>query len=496
MLTEARAHLREGVRNILLQAPTGSGKTILAAYMIKSAADKGMTAWFICHRRELIDQTSRTFTNFGVKHAITGAGYPRDLSRNIQICGVQSLVNRYTTIAPPNLIVWDEAHHIVAGTWSKIFNTYPGAMHIGLSATPQRLDGAGLGGWFSHIVRGPEITSLISEGYLSDYKLFQPPNNVNVASIRHVAGDYNKSDLEDALNKSTITGDAVVHYKKDAINKQAVMFHVSIQRSIDAVQQFKNSGIRAEHIDGKAPKQLRDEAMYRFRSGETKILSNVDLFSEGVDVPSIECVIDCAPTMSLTRCMQRWGRALRPVEGKKYAIILDHAGNSQRHGLPDDEREWTLDSKKITKRGEASQVHIKTCTSCYRVVKAGATICECGNTFHVKPREVVEVDAELREVTIRNWRDFSDSDESIIQLSKLIGFREFDNSISWSRYKSQVIVKAKALERARNDEKLIEKRKEQSSCKDIDQLLNLAKSRNYKHPLIWAKKVMEGRGKR
>lgn len=438
MLDDARARLKGGARSILLQAPTGAGKTVLAGFMLKQAAAKGHRSFFICHRRELITQSSRTFARFGITHGLIASGFPGNRLAPVQIAGVQTLARRIDKMPPPSFVVWDECHHVAAGQWAAIHAAYPDAIHIGLSATPQRLDGTGLRAWFQHIVPGPAVAELIEDGYLADYKMYAP-STVALDAVHKTAGDFNKKELEDALNHSTITGDAVSHYQKLAAGRRAIMFEVSIARSLEAVSRFKAAGISAEHVDGETDPLARDQAMARFISGATQVLSNVDLFGEGVDVPAVEVLIDCAPTLSLSRVMQRWGRVLRPAPGKTHAIILDHAGNARRHGLPDDEREWSLDGRRKSKRGERDEaMPVKTCPSCFAVVRSSQQVCGCGHQFAPKPREIEVVDGALQEIDReqlrRQARKEQGSAQTLEDLIRLGASRGYKNPAAWARH--------------------------------------------------------------
>lgn len=446
MLGRTRELMKSGVKSILMQAPTGAGKTVLAGQMLKTASERGFPSWFICHRRELVVQSSRTFARFGIEHGIVAAGFQSNRFQPVQVCGIQTLANRYDRLPRPGFIVWDEAHHVAASSWAKIRLAFPDAIHVGLSATPERLDGTGLRDFFSHMVPGPAVAELIRDGYLSDYKLFQPTSSVDLSGVHKSMGDFNKRELEAALEKSSITGDALNHYKSLAMGKRAVMFNASIKRSLDAVDRFNAAGIPAMHVDGETDPAVRDDVMRRFGSGELLVLSNVDLFGEGVDVPAIEAVIDCAPSMSLSRVMQRWGRALRPAEGKTHAILLDHAGNSKRHGLPDDDREWTLDGrrKSAKKTKDPEDTAIKTCPLCFSVVTSVSRECRhCGHVFAKQERTIEERDGELTEV-------------------------------------DRETVKQQA-------------RQEQAVARTLDDLVRVGQLRGYKRPELWARHVYRAR---
>ncbi len=398
ILDDVRGHLRAGVRRVLIQSATGSGKTVLSASMLGNASAKGKRCWFMVHRRELIKQSSRTFTLVGIDHGIVSAGFMQQRRKPVQVCSIPTMARRLDLFDAPDLIVWDEAHHIAASTWDAIFAAYPQSIHIGLSATPERLDGTGLDRHFEVMVKGPTIAELIEGGFLAPYRLLAP-GGLNLDAVHTVAGDFNKKELAAALDNSTITGDAVSHYIKHAAGKRAVMFQVSVKRSIEAVQKFLDRGIPAEHVDGETDPAERDAAVLRFERGETMVLSNVDLFGEGFDVPAIEVVIDCAPTMSLGRAMQRWGRALRPCDGKAEALILDHAGNCKRFGLPDDDREWSLEGRKKKKGSKNGEASVKSCPMCFAAMVSYRPTCKhCGHVFTAQGREIEEVEGDLQEV--------------------------------------------------------------------------------------------------
>lgn len=397
MLDSARSMLRAGERSVLLQAPTGSGKTALAAKMLATSAERGFTSWFLVHRRELVVQSVLTLTaSSGAAVGIVAAGFPAEPQHLIQVCSVGTLRRRASKLARPRLIVWDECHHAPAASWSDLHAQYPDALHVGLSATPERLDGTGLGPWFKNLILGPSVASLIEDGFLSDYRLYAP-QGPDLKGVHTIAGDFNRKELSAAMRESSVTGDVIQHYRKHADGKRMVLFAWSVEASIELARRFNANGIASEHVDGKTDDRTRDDAMQRFREGTTRVLCNVDLFGEGIDVPSIEAVALLRPTQSLGLYMQQVGRALRPAPGKEYAVILDHAGNCRRHGLPDDDRDWSLEGRK--RKPSDREAPIRQCPACYAVTGAAATACKaCGYVFQAAPREIEQVSGELAEV--------------------------------------------------------------------------------------------------
>ena len=447
MLDETRSLMASGVRSILIQSATGSGKTVLLAHMLKSAAQKGFSSWFCVHRTELIDQSIRTFAEMQIDYGVIAASYMAHEKPLIQICSVNTLINRHHKYKKPRLIVWDECQHLGASTWSKLFSYYPDAFHIGLSATPQRSDGKGFNDKFSSMVTGPTVEKLITDGWLSKYKLFAP-TNVDMSGVHKRMGDYVQSDLAARYDKPSITGDAIREYKKRADEKRMLMFAVSIKHSEHCVEQFKNSGIAAKHVDGNTDRNERKQAIEDFKTGRIKVLSNVDLFGEGFDVPAAYGVIDLAPTLSLSRYLQRAGRMLRPSPDKEFAIYLDHAGNCQRHGLPCDDREWTLQGRDIRKRqNDEKTKSVKVCETCFAAQFSGTSVCQyCGTQFEIKSRQVDEVEGELEEI--------SKTEAALLRKS------------------------------------------EQGSAATLDALVALGERRGYKRPFMWAKYVYNSRKRR
>lgn len=442
IIERARGLMSSGVKSILIQSPTGSGKTVLVASMLQGAARLGNECLFINHRRELIKQSSDTFKATGVEHGILAAGWPCDLRHKTTIASIQTLSKRFSKIRTPKLVIWDECHHTSSGSWSKVYSAFPGAVHIGLTATPERLDGTGLGKWYGKMIKGPTVQWLTENGYLSPYRLFAP-GGISTAGIKTSMGDFAKGQLTSVADKPSITGDAIAHYLKHAAGKRAVAFAVSIEHSMHIIQQFNREGIRAVHVDGTTPTAQRDESIDQFRAGRIHVLSNVELFGEGFDLPAIECAILLRPTQSLAMYLQQVGRALRPCEGKAEAIILDHAGNCERHGLPDDEREWSLEGKKRSKRDVEKNPACKVCPKCFAAQPPSKACRYCGHTYAIESREVEVRAGELVEIDRKAISDM--------------------------------------------------RAQERKACKTVEELTALGMRRGYGNPAAWARKVLAGR---
>lgn len=396
-IDEARQAYRSGNRAVLFQLPTGGGKTITASTVVHGAAQKGNGTWWLTHRRELAEQASQTFHGLGIPHGTVRAGHISDADALVQVASIQTIFRRLHSLPAPELIVFDEAHHIGASSWEAIFDAFPAAKILGLTATPWRLDGQGLGKWFGHMVSGPTVAQLIKHGNLSPYRLFAPAIP-DLSDVKTAAGDYQRGALSKAMDKPAIVGDAIGHYQQLCPGKRAVAFAAGVENSKHIAAQFRAAGIPAEHVDGSMPNEERDAAVERFRRGETLVLSNADLFGEGFDVPAIEAAILLRPTKSLSLYLQQVGRALRPFPGKVEAIILDHAGNSLTHGLPDDEREWSLEDREKRARSAPSEFPVRQCEECFFVYRPAPKCPQCGHAPPVQAREIEVIDGSLEEV--------------------------------------------------------------------------------------------------
>lgn len=398
MIDGAREAYRKGERAVLFQLPTGGGKTITASTVVHGAAAKGNVTWWLTHRRELVSQASKTFHELGIPHGTVQAGHVSNPRASVQVASIQTIARRLDQLPSPDLIVFDETHHIGAASWSAIFDRFPAARILGLTATPWRLDGAGLGRWYGEMVEGPSVAELISNGSLSPYRLFAPAMP-DLSDVETLAGDFKQSALARAMDKPQIVGDAIGHYRRLCDGKRAVVFAAGVQNSKNIAAQFNQAGIAAEHVDGEMSTEQRDGAVERFRRGETLVLCNADLFGEGFDVPAIEAAILLRPTKSLSLHLQQVGRALRPAPGKDCAVILDHAGNSLRHGLPDDERAWDLADREKRKKADGPVVAVRQCKACFYVYRPAPKCPQCGHVAAGVAREIEQVEGTLAEVT-------------------------------------------------------------------------------------------------
>jgi superfamily II DNA or RNA helicase len=390
--------IRRGVKSPLVVAPTGAGKTALFCYISHRASIAGSPTLILVHRRELVAQTSATLTKFGVPHGIIQPGTTPDPSKLVQLGMVQTIARRLNRIANPKLIIVDESHHAAAGQYRAIITAFPSASVIGFTATPLRLDGKGLSDYFQEIVTGPSVEWLMENKHLCRPRYFAPPMLANMKGVKKRGGDYASDQLADAMTSARITGDAVKHYQKLTPGTRAVAFCVNIRHAEHVAGMFNEAGIPSGIIKGDMTTDARRKIVADLSDGIIKVMVSVDVVSEGFDLPIVETAILIRPTQSLGLYLQQIGRILRPSPGKT-ATILDHAGNIARHGLAEDEREWSIEGQdKKSKKTEAS-TH-RQCSTCYAMYLRLLPACpECGTQPPPpKPKEFQHTDEELVEI--------------------------------------------------------------------------------------------------
>lgn len=406
VVTGARLAYARKHNAVLLVMPTGGGKTRTSCYIIDQAIARGRKVLILVHRQELAKQFSEALTDYGVRHGFIGPGAPFEVGKNVQVASVQTLVKRMDKLPwRPDLIVIDEAHHCTEGSsWGKVIDRYMHAVILGLSATPERLDGKGLGrghgGYFDAMVIGPTPAFLIDRGNLSPYRIYGTDATPDMTGVKRTGGDFNRGEAEARVDRPFITGSAVAHYCKLASGKRAVVFCVSRRHAEHVAAEFCQAGLKFVVVDGTLSDDERERRVKQLEMHEIDGIVSVDLISEGFDLPSIECAISLRPTQSTSLWVQQIGRVLRPSPGKDYAIILDHVGNTHRHGLPDDLREWSLEGrpKKAGKAKEKAEDPVKQCERCFTVHRPAPRCPMCGYEYEVKGRDISEVEGELKEI--------------------------------------------------------------------------------------------------
>jgi superfamily II DNA or RNA helicase len=404
MIEDTREAFRRGARRPLVVAATGAGKTVFFGFIAQRTAAKGRSVLVLCHRRELIRQASRKLNDAGVPHGIIARGHTATRER-VQVASVQTLGRRLgdPRYPAPDLIVVDEAHHATAGQWRDVINAYPNARVLGVTATPERLDGKGLGaeagGVFDALVLGPSAGDLIKAGFLSPARVFAPPERPDLSGIRTVGGDYQAGALAEAMQRPKLVGDAIQHYARHALGQPAILFSPSVAHAEAMAEAFRQAGWRAAAASGATPAAERDAAIHGLGTGAVQVLCSCDLISEGLDVPAVAAVILMRPTKSLALYLQQVGRGLRPAPGKQHLVVLDHAGNTFTHGPVDAPREWSLAGREKTKR-ESEQIEAaRQCPACFAVHAPAAHCPECGHTYTTASREIEHVAGDLTDVT-------------------------------------------------------------------------------------------------
>jgi superfamily II DNA or RNA helicase len=381
----------------VLALPTGGGKTVIFSYITESATARGNNTLILVHRRELISQTSETLTALGVDHGVIAANWPKT-NAPVQVASVQTLVRRLEKCDfDPDLIIIDEAHHAVAGTWAQILSHFSDAKLLGVTATPMRLDGKGLKDFFDELVIGPSVAELTQRGFLAPAQCFSIPQRLDRKRLRKSRGDFVGEDVVQTLEDLKINGNAVNEYKKHCPGKPAIVFCMTKKHAEMMAKKFSNAGFRSEFLHSDVDPTTRKELIENLGNGKLDILTSVNVISEGTDIPVVTAAILLRPTESEAMYLQQVGRVLRPAKGKDRAIIIDCVGNVHRFGLPTDERNYTLEGKE--KAEEAPP--LKTCPDCYAIVPINTEQCpECGHVFAAKPKpapkEILEV--ELVEV--------------------------------------------------------------------------------------------------
>ncbi len=400
-VADLRLAFRQGHQAVLGVASTGFGKTVTSAWIARSAAQRGNTVWFACHRKPLVRQSSLEFGRMGIHHGLIVSGEPMAPSL-VQVASIETLRRRLDKLTAPSLLVVDEAHLACSRSWTEVVQWCKarGSRVLGNSGSPARLDGRPLGDLFDAMVEAPPMRWLIDHGHLSDYLIFAPPPPDGLERLPKRGGEYVTASSEALMDKPTITGDAINHYLLHASGKRAVAYCTSINHSRHVAEQFNARGVPAAHVDGNTGKGELQQIIHALADGAISVLCNVDLITTGFDLSAqvgrdvpIEAGIMLRPTASLALYLQMAGRMLRRKPQR--AIILDHVGNTLCHGLPDDEREWSLDGRSKRPTDDEPQVAARQCPACFAVHRPKPSCPICGHVYIITGREVEEVAGEL-----------------------------------------------------------------------------------------------------
>jgi superfamily II DNA or RNA helicase len=430
---QIRDAFRQRHRAVLFVLPTGGGKTVVFSHIAEQAAAKGSRICVLVHRQELLRQASISLASLGVRHGLIAANRSMDLSAPVQIASVQTLARRLRHIPPSlfQLLVVDEAHHSNAGTWARVLQHCSSARVLGVTATPIRSDGRGLGEWYSAMVMGPTPAELTEQGFLAAARVLAPPGP-SMMSLRKRMGDYDLAQAGQILQAGQAMGDCLAHYQRYLDGQTAIAFCCSVAHAEAVAQLFNDHGVAAASIDGTMDSGTRERLLADLGAGRLKVLTSCQLIGEGVDVPSVAGAILLRPTQSVSLHLQMIGRCLRPQAGKT-AVILDHVGNTQRLGHHLEEREWSLDG--VSRRDREKSPSVKICPACFSALASAKQICpDCGHEFVAERRELVHVDGELEEVTTVDRKREQARATTLQDLIQVGQRRNMKNPVGWARH--------------------------------------------------------------
>lgn len=432
LLDKIFSHLAVGYRRPLVVAPCGAGKSYIFAELIKRTRGEVLV---LTHRQELKRQHEELFRNLAITNA--------------RVSMILTEANRLGKYPTPVLIVTDEAHLSRSNSWVKVidyYNTYT----VGFTATPIRLDGASLGSIYDTLIEGVSVRWLIDNHRLAPYEYYAP-TLVDTSGLRTIAGDYVVSDLERLMNERAIYGNVIESYKRIAPGERTIAYCVSVRHAEQTAEAFSAAGIRSAVICADTPARQRDRIMGDFRTGAITVLCNVGIINEGISIPEVTCCLLARPTESVALGVQSMMRCMRYLPGKT-AKIIDCVGNYTRVGLPDEDREWSLE-KPLRKRREISpegNFYIRSCPECYMTFQTAPKCPFCGTEYPLHPREIqAKHEIELQRITEE--------------------------------------------EAARVNEAKKKSRIEQGRAASFEELVRLGKQRGYKNPAFWAAQVMRGR---
>lgn len=445
---QLRANTRVALRSsssVLCFAPTGFGKTVFAAALIAILFKAGKRVIFAVHRIDLIKQTAGTFEKFGIPFSYIAAGYHYNPMHRIYIASILTLKNRMHRIKADYIFV-DEAHLSAAAGWAAVSAHYKttGAKQIGLTGSPERLDGKPLGDVWDTMVMGPTVRWLIDNGHLSRYRAFAPKGLVDTSGLHTRKGEFVSAEVDALMEGKAVISGAVKHWRAKADGLRTIAFCPSVKRAQEYADEFTAQGVPSIALDAETPQAVRAHAFNDLADGKLFVIFNVGLFCEGFDLSAqidrdvtIECVMQLAPTQSLARHLQQLGRGLRKKPNP--AILLDLVGNIERLGLPDDEREWSLDGRKKAQR----EVEMMTCDVCFATHNPAPECPECGHVYEKKAaagggRQIDEVNDDLAEIDVERQRRARSMEqaqaETLADLVRLATARGYKAPEKWAAH--------------------------------------------------------------
>ena len=485
LVNRIRFEYQQGRKSVLMVLSTGGGKTCIFSHITEQASVKGNRVLILVHRAELLDQASRAMP---VPHGIIAANRAMDLSHTAQVASVQTVARRLHLLPRDffQLLVVDEAHHSTASQWSATIAHFAQAKLLGVTATPIRGDGRGLGEHYQAMVQGPTAAELTSEGYLAPARVLAPPG-FDSAGLRKRMGDFDTKQAEQRVG--TIMGDCLGHYRKHLSGQTAIAFCCSVAHAEAVAHLFQSAGIAAASIDGTMDTSTRRELLQRLAVGDLKVLTSCALIGEGVDVPSVGGCILLRPTASVGLHLQMIGRCLRPQPGKT-AVVLDHVGNTLRLGHHLEERDWTLDG--LRKRDREAAPSVKVCPTCFATSPSTAQVCrDCGHVFAPpERREIKVVEGELVEhstIKVGDYVRFKDP-KAMMESPDTFKVLQLAGDYAWIKkndFPTMMVLRDRICVDPRGA------KREQGKATDLEALRQLAQQRGYKRG--WAERVYQAR---
>lgn len=452
-INDIRVAYRSGYRAPILCAATGFGKTHTSAAIIQSALDKGKTVWFLAHLREILNDTSSRLKQAGISFGEIAAGKPLEYHKRVQLVSVQTAVRR-TDLPQPDLVIVDECHLAAAKTYKVVLGRAGNPALLGLTGTPCRLDGKGLDEMFDTIVPTCSTDDLIDEGLLAPIVYFAP-ERPDLSKVKTFAGDYKVNELAHVMDNPDLTGRAVEQYMLHCDGAKAVVFCTGIDHAENVAETFRLAGYKAVAISGETKPPEREAALTGLRNGDLQVVCNAKLWSAGVDIPQLECIILLRPTKSLTFYLQAIGRGLRTSPGKNNLVVLDHSGSIFQFGPPGMARKWSLRGR--DKREQAGPV--KQCPACFCCHKPAPQCPECGFIYPVDDK-----------------KDLNQSDDDLVELTS-----------------DEMLAMERRINAKKSKEESLRRQKEVGQARTLDALVLLGISRGYRFPVQWARKILNSR---
>lgn len=383
---------------VLLQLPTGGGKTVIFCEIVKQYLAENKKAIIVVHRKELLDQASTALSRLQIQHSLIAPGERVDPSHTVIVASVQSL-NRRTLNFQPDILIIDEGHHAAGNNnWTKAIKKWPKAKTLGVTATPCRLDGKPLGNLFNILVSGPPTAELISQNYLAPVRVFSPQASVTAEGVGTRIGEYIQSQLAERFDTPEVAEEAVLNFQRICPEAKAIVFCCSVLHAEHTAQAFQNAGFSSACLHGKLSKVERESILQQFQKGTIQVVTSRDLISEGTDIPDAQAAILLRPTQSESLYLQQVGRVLRTSPNKRFAVIIDLAGNTWKHGLPDEHREWSI-TRGLAK---TKTIQLSRCLDCDAVISKTQEFCgHCGarNPNWQKPQESSRAEKELANIS-------------------------------------------------------------------------------------------------